>query len=117
MMLKKIIIKWLQKLSTPFLNNMAPRSTPKSPSSLIADCIGKWCFKDQNQVTRDLNISKDLAVTLDDYPLDVKIKQLDKTKLSLIDHYGFRLIIYFKNNIPYKFYDETENQVFDLLPN
>ncbi|MDC7952829.1 DUF4828 domain-containing protein [Liquorilactobacillus mali] len=76
---------------------------------------GKWYFKDNTGLTRMVQITKELAITVDDYPLNVKIDKLSKQELLMTDHYGFHLGIFTKDGMPYKFYDETENMVYFLF--
>ncbi|MFT8825512.1 MAG: DUF4828 domain-containing protein [Liquorilactobacillus mali] len=76
---------------------------------------GKWYFKDDAGLIRMVQITKGLTITIDDYPLNVKIDKLNRQELLMTDHYGFHLSIFTMKGTPYKFYDETENTVYSLF--
>ncbi len=83
----------------------------------IAYYVGTWYFKDNLNLVRRIDITRNLMITIDDYPIDIKVNKFNKKELLMTDPYGFHLRVNIKNSRPFEFYDEAENTTFRLFVN
>lgn len=78
---------------------------------------GTWFFKDYRGHNHKIEIGPDLKLSIDGEDLSVKVSSVKKYEVSYVDRYGYTLEIRANEARPTKFYDESDNNTYDLYPN
>ncbi|KRL20600.1 DUF4828 domain-containing protein [Lentilactobacillus kisonensis] len=94
--------------------------TPKSAKKVLPKVdprffVGTWRFKDRRGREHTIVIDPDLKLTIDEQDLSAKVSAISRYELSYIDKFGYKLEIRGNEARPVKFYDESENDTYDLM--
>lgn len=93
----------------------APKSTKRDPSTVDPLFFaGTWFFSDRRNRVHKIQIGPDLKLTIDGENLSAKVSSLTRYELSYIDKFGYKLEIRGNEARPIKFYNESENDTYDL---
>lgn len=75
---------------------------------------GTWYFKDAHNRRHKLEVGPDLKLTIDGNDSSAKVSAVNKYQVSYVDRYGYKLEIRANEARPVKFYDESDNNTYDL---
>lgn len=79
--------------------------------------LGKWQFSDpNNELEYTIEITDNLNLKVNNTPFQVTIIALSQDKLILQDLYGYHLTFYYHLDGVTHFYDEANDQIYNLLP-
>ncbi|WP_220728669.1 DUF4828 domain-containing protein [Apilactobacillus xinyiensis] len=78
--------------------------------------IGEWTFLDRRNAKHSLTINPDLSIEFDNNNVTTKTKEIDEKELTLIDNFGYLLVIRTnKNKIPTSLYDEADDYTYNII--
>nr|SFZ87453.1 hypothetical protein LREN565_0566 [Loigolactobacillus rennini] len=115
-MIKKLI-SFGQKLISHKWDWSKLKQQPKTPqqTDLAKLYVGSWLFYDAKQARKhQLQISDDLAISIDDHPLAGSVIALTSQQLLFLDQYGYQLKITLAYQQPYEIYDEADHRTYPI---
>ncbi len=76
---------------------------------------GTWYFKDGKR-THKIVVEPDLKLKIDGREIATKIRSASRYQVSYVDKFGYKLELRANEARPVKFYDESDNDTYDLFP-
>lgn len=93
----------------------AKQSKTPRPADLAKLYMGTWLFYDAKQARKhQLQISSDLAISIDGHPLAGSVIALTNQQLLFLDQYGYQLRITLAYHQPYEIYDEADHRTYPI---
>lgn len=90
------------------------KKRPLSSSEDYSLFIGEWRFYDKSKELHTLSVKDDYSIVIDKQPTKTILVELSMNRLVFQDEYGYHLIIETKNDQPTYFYDEADDERYQL---
>ena len=94
----------------------AQDKAPNPALALAKNFTGSFAFLDeQTNKTHSLAISPQLQIKIDNKTLPGQVVGITINELTLLDHYGYKLVIKADDNGPQTIYDEAEDATYAII--